>query len=225
MVRATCSSAGDKPISWTNEAWNGDPSGEVTLEFEGYTWAVKRDVVVAQFPWIKAAMATTKPGCQVVVHPCAFMGICPRLFSALLQYLHTNELPSNLWEDQPSFLTFVNMYYVAERFGMTRLKLSMIKCVDRLARHVLSLPEHHCSHCPLAQQADPDWEERQHLASLLRAVLVVEEQPWSAKMIKAVYDAGDRMKIRLMRLPEFCDFVERFAVGNNFARAIGMHRL
>jgi hypothetical protein len=100
----------------------------------------------------------------------------------------------------------------------------MVRCVENLARQVLALPEFHCAHCPLAH-ADADWEERQHLASFLDAVLVVEGQPWSVKMVKAMYDAGDRLKIRLMRLPGFGEFVERFAVGRNFARAIGVYRL
>lgn len=100
----------------------------------------------------------------------------------------------------------------------------MVKCVEDLSRHVLSLGEPHCSHCPLSQ-IDVDWEEKKHLASFLDAVLFVEEQPWSAKIVKAMYDAGDCMKLRLMRLPAFQDFVGRFPVGRSFARAIGVDRL
>jgi hypothetical protein len=51
----------DRPILWTNKAWSGDPDGDITLEFEGYTWLVKKDVVAAQFPWIKAAITRAKP--------------------------------------------------------------------------------------------------------------------------------------------------------------------
>jgi hypothetical protein len=100
----------------------------------------------------------------------------------------------------------------------------MVQSVETLTRHVLSLPESHCLHCPLAQ-ADADRQERQHLASFLDAVLVVEGQPWSAKMVKAMYDAGDKLKVRLRRLPEWGEFVERFETGRRFARAIGMYRL
>jgi hypothetical protein len=51
----------DHPIFWTNEVWNGDPDGDITLEFDGYTWTIKKDIVAAQFPWIKTVIAETKP--------------------------------------------------------------------------------------------------------------------------------------------------------------------
>jgi hypothetical protein len=132
------------------------------------------------------------------------------------------ELPGHIWEDEPSFYTYVEFYFLAERFGLDNLQLDMVKCVENLARQVPTLTELHCAHCALSRE-DIEWAEKQHLASFLDAVLVVEEQPWSAKIVKAMYDAGERMKHRLTRLPAFRDFVERFPVGKDFARAIGVH--
>ncbi|KAK4157873.1 hypothetical protein C8A00DRAFT_11339 [Chaetomidium leptoderma] len=190
MVLKTPSPELDRPILWTNRLWNGDPNGDITLEFEGYTWKVKKDIVSAKLPWIKAALIKTEP-------------VSTRHISL------------------PSFFTYAEIYFLAERFGIDQLKLRMVKCVEELSYHVLSLAEAHCAHCPLSR-VDVDWEEGQHLASFLDAVLLVEGQPWSARIAKAMYDAGDRLKPRLVRLPAFCDFVERFLVGRNFARAIGV---
>ena len=100
----------------------------------------------------------------------------------------------------------------------------MAACVEDLSRHVLALAGHHCPHCRLSW-GEVEWEEKRHLASFLDAVLVVETQPWSAKMVKAMYDAGDRMKGRLVRMVEFRQFVEEFPEGRGFARAIGMHKI
>ncbi|KAL2166281.1 hypothetical protein VTG60DRAFT_2986 [Thermothelomyces hinnuleus] len=162
----------EMPVIWTNKVWEGDPGGDVALHFEGRSWMVKKDIVTAHFPGIKAAIARTKPDSPVLIRP---------------------QLPSRLWEDSPSFFSYVKMYFLAERFG-----------IDRLQR---------------------DSEEKRHLASFLDAVRLVEARPWSARIVKAMYDAGDRMKANLARLPAFCEFVEKFPEGRNFARAIGAHRL
>ena len=100
----------------------------------------------------------------------------------------------------------------------------MVAAVEDLSLHVMSLAGKHCSHCVLTA-SDVKWEEKQHLTSFVHAVLAVEERKWSARIVKAMYDAGDRMKTRLIGLPDFCEFVERFSVGRNFGRAIGVHRL
>ena len=100
----------------------------------------------------------------------------------------------------------------------------MASCVEDLSWHILTLREAHCSHC-LLSLLDVDSEEKKHLTSFLNAILVVEEQKWSAKMVKTMYDAGERMKTQLVRLPDFCEFAERYSVGRNFARAIGADRL
>jgi hypothetical protein len=101
----------------------------------------------------------------------------------------------------------------------------MLASVESLSWHVLALAAgHHCAHCKRSR-AEAEWEEQQHLASFLDAVLVVEAQPWSACIVKAMYDAGDRMKERLVGLPAFGEFVERFPEGRGFARAIGVYRL
>jgi hypothetical protein len=134
------------------------------------------------------------------------------------------EFPSQIWEDQPSFLTYVEIYFLAERFGINHLKASMVKSVEDLSWHIVTLRQYHCSHCLLSLR-DVHRQETQHLTSFLHAIEAVEERKWSAKIVKVMYDAGDRMKAQLMRFPDFREFVERFAVGRNFARAIGAHRL
>jgi hypothetical protein len=116
------------------------------------------------------------------------------------------------------------MYFLAERFRLDALKVGMAACVEALSRHVLALSGHHCAHCRLSW-AEAEWEEKQHLASFLDAVLVVETQPWSARMVKAMYDAGDRMRGRLVRLVEWRQFVEEFPEGRGFARAIGVRKV
>lgn len=116
------------------------------------------------------------------------------------------------------------MYFLAERFGIDRLRRGMTAGVESLSQHVAALAAHHCPHCCLSK-AEVDSEEKRHLASFLDAVRLVEAQPWSARIVKAMYDAGDRMKANLARLPAFREFVEKFPEGRNFARAIGAHRL
>ncbi len=134
------------------------------------------------------------------------------------------ELPSQIWEDQPSFFTYVQIYFLAERFGIQPLKNNMANCIEELSWHILTLREAHCSHCLLSLM-DVGAEEKKNLMSFLHAILAVEEQRWSAKIVKTMYDAGERMKTQLMGLPEFCDFAGRYSVGRNFARAIGADRL
>ncbi|SPQ18570.1 774c7837-8354-484d-a155-8d7aeba91e63 [Thermothielavioides terrestris] len=141
------------------------------------------------------------------------------------------ELPRQTWEDKPSFFTYAEIYFAAEYFGLEHLKAGMVRCVEELSRRVVALgDEPHCAHCPYFRAARRDsraaaaaeWEAQQHLASFLDAVVSVEEHPWSARIQKAVYDAGDRMKTQLVRLPAFRDFVERYPGGKGFARAIGL---
>ncbi|KAH6650309.1 hypothetical protein F5144DRAFT_625370 [Chaetomium tenue] len=192
-----------EPIFWSTDVWAGDPDGDMTLSFEDESWRVKKDIVTTHFPWIIPAMARAEPGDPVIV--------CP-------------QLPAQLWEDHPSFFTFVEIYFLAERFRLNDLKLGMAACVEELSRHVVAVAGHHCAHCRFSR-GEVDWEEKQHLASFLDAVLVVETQPWSAKMVKAMYDAGDRMKARLLRLPAFRLFVEEFPEGMGFAQAIGAYKL
>ncbi|KAK3300802.1 uncharacterized protein B0H64DRAFT_428781 [Chaetomium fimeti] len=194
-----------QPIFWSDDIWTGDPDGDTTLSFEDETWRVKKDIVIAHFPWIMAAIARAEPSQG---EPAI---ICP-------------QLPTQLWEDEPSFFTYVEMYFLAERFRLDGLRLAMAACVEELSRHVLALAGHHCARCRVSRER-VEWEERQHLASFLDAVLVVETRPWSAKMVKAMYDAGDRMKARLVRLPAFREFVEKFPEGRGFARAIGVRKI
>ncbi|AEO53846.1 hypothetical protein MYCTH_42529 [Thermothelomyces thermophilus ATCC 42464] len=182
----------EMPVIWTNKVWDGDPGGDVALHFEGRSWMVKKDIVTAHFPGIKASIARTEP------------------VSAA--------------GNSPSFFSYVKMYFLAERFGIDRLRRGMTAGVESLSQHVAALAAHHCPHCRLSR-AEVDSEEKRHLASFLDAVRLVEAQPWSARIVKAMYDAGDRMKANLARLPAFREFVEKFPEGRNFARAIGAHRL
>ncbi|KAH6854183.1 hypothetical protein B0I37DRAFT_421533 [Chaetomium sp. MPI-CAGE-AT-0009] len=211
-----------QPIFWTDNVWTGDPDGDTTLSFEDETWRVKKDIVIAHFPWIMAAIAIAEPGDPVIICPRTSTTTRPRVFSTLLQYLHTNG--NQLWEDQPSFFTYVEMYFLAERFRLDALRLGMAACVEDLSRHVLALAGHHCARCRLSR-AEAEWEEKQHLTSFLDAVLAVEARPWSAKMVKAMYDAGDRLKPRLLRLPAFRQFVDKIPEGRGFARAIGVRKI
>lgn len=49
-----------EPIYWTDVAWDGELHGDMTLEFEGYVWKVRKDVVTANFPWIQAELERRK---------------------------------------------------------------------------------------------------------------------------------------------------------------------
>lgn len=61
--------------------------------------------------------------------------------------------------------------------------------------------------------------------SLLDAALFIEKQEWNAKMLKVLYNAGDRLKLRLVGWGAFEDFVRDFRYGERFAKAIGADRL
>ncbi|KAL2134117.1 hypothetical protein VTI74DRAFT_940 [Chaetomium olivicolor] len=210
-------------IYWSDTVWNGDPDGDMTLEYEGHTWLVKGDIASAHFPHLLLRCRTTTP-------------ILPAVFSALLGYLHTNEFPRHLYEPVPSFLTYTQIYFLAERFDIHALKTATVQHIDDLSRHVLTLSKPHCSHCPFfavgascPDQQDEEnaaWEqEERHLNSFVHAVICVEEHRWSAKIQKAVYDAGERLRERLVGLPAFCEFTKLFPGGMGFARAIGVGRV
>jgi hypothetical protein len=115
----------------------------------------------------------------------------------------------------------------------------MIQSMEDLTRYVLSLslsesesssPCFHCAHCPYygrdeedeEEEDDVEMERETHLASFLDAAVCVEKHKWSAKIQKAVYDAGDRMKHRLVKLPAWREFIEKYPGGKGFARAIGV---
>ncbi|KAK4240825.1 hypothetical protein C8A03DRAFT_31101 [Achaetomium macrosporum] len=192
---------------------------------------VKKDVVSTQLKWIKTALAKKKnSGSRIVLRPRTSKAIPPVAFTTVLGFLHANELPRQTWEPSPSFYTFAEIYFAAEYFGIQSLKESMIKCVEDLTRYVLSLsgrdggPSSHCPHCPYYREEEDEveLEREQHLASFLDAVVCVEEHKWSAKIQKAVYDAGDRMKHRLVKLPAWREFIDKYPGGKGFARAIGM---
>ncbi|KAK3310723.1 uncharacterized protein B0T15DRAFT_489381 [Chaetomium strumarium] len=206
-----------------------------TIAMEGYLSApgstivwrngkVKKDIVSAQLKWLKAAL--DRKGNSVSAtdrHP-------------LVARTKAGQLPRQTWEPSPSFYTFAEIYFAAEYFGIQSLKSSMVKSVEDLTRHVLSLSEgdgsssacFHCAHCPYyrgdedEEADDAELEREAHLASFLDAVVCVEKHKWSAKIQKAVYDAGDRMKHRLVKLPAWREFVEKYPGGKNFARAIGV---
>lgn len=37
----------DMPIFWNGQVWDGDPAGDMALDYEGYKWKVKQDIVCA----------------------------------------------------------------------------------------------------------------------------------------------------------------------------------
>ncbi|KAL2019813.1 hypothetical protein VTK56DRAFT_9164 [Thermocarpiscus australiensis] len=207
-------------ISWTDSTWMGDLEGDLALDFEGKTWKVKKDIIYAQFNWT-SAFRHRPPGSHILVPPVISNGIRPEVFSAVLGFLHTNEFRRRIWEDSPSFLTYVEIYYVAESLGIDKLKASMVKCVEDCSWHVLSLRG---ADCPLSR-AEAEREEEEHLKSFVDAMVSVETHNWSAKIQKAMYDAGERLRDRLMGLPAFREVAESFPAGRGFARAIGMGRL
>ncbi|KAJ4296149.1 hypothetical protein N0V88_004853 [Collariella sp. IMI 366227] len=149
-------------------------------------------------------------------------------------YLHTNEFPRDLFEPAPSFLTYTQIYFLAERFAITGLKNAMVQHFEDLSQRVLMTQNVHCSHCPFfsttsassgSEESGIDWEEERHLNSFVDAVVCVEEHHWSAKMQKAIYDAGERMRDKLVGLEAFCEFTKLFPGGKGFARAIGVGRV
>lgn len=115
----------------------------------------------------------------------------------------------------------MQVYFVAEDLGIDTLKASMVEHVEALSWHVLSLRD---AWCPLVL-AEADLEEEEHLMSFLDAVQVMERREWSPRMQKAIYDAGERLRDRLMELPAFRAFVEGVPTGRCFTRAIGLGRL
>lgn len=68
----------------------------------------------------------------------------------------------------------------------------------------------------------PREEELMHLESFVNAVVSVERHKWNAKIQKTIYDVGERLRYRLIELPSFCQFVERYDAGKHFSRAIGL---
>ncbi len=47
----------DMGVYWSEQVWDGDPDGDITLEYEGYRWPVKKAVVCGQFPRLKMELA------------------------------------------------------------------------------------------------------------------------------------------------------------------------
>ena len=47
MVLDTPMMEADMPILWNGQAWDGDPVGDMALDYEGYTWWVKKDIICA----------------------------------------------------------------------------------------------------------------------------------------------------------------------------------
>jgi hypothetical protein len=37
----------DMPMLWTDRVWNGDPDGDMLLDYEGCMFKVKKDIVCA----------------------------------------------------------------------------------------------------------------------------------------------------------------------------------
>ncbi|KAK4132345.1 hypothetical protein BT67DRAFT_385720 [Trichocladium antarcticum] len=181
--------------------WMGDPDGDITLEFEGWAWKVKADILGAHFPWMNSAFPNSVPGSHVV---CAGIsgGIEPETFVALLEFLHTNEFRGHTWESEPSFLTYVEAYFAAESLCIETLRTAMVERVENLSR-----------------------TEEKHLQSFVDAIVSVETHKWSPKIQKAMYDAGERMKDRLVGLLAFRELTEDYPAGKGFAQAIGLERL
>jgi hypothetical protein len=122
------------------------------------------------------------------------------------------------WEDQPSFLTCVHSYFVAEFFAVEELKEMMLSEIHDLTKSILGI---------FGRDRQPLWQmeenyEKHHLESFLLAIETMETCfGWRAKLQKAIYDAGERLAARLLELPAFQDFVNT-EMGKNFARAIGL---
>lgn len=105
--------------------------------------------------------------------------------------------------------------------GIETLKAAMVECVDKLSRSVLSLRD---VQYPLAQ-AETYRKEEEHLESFVDAIVSVETHKWSAKIQKAMYDAGERLKDRLVGLRAFRELTEGYPAGQRFAQAIGLEHL
>ncbi|KAL2256819.1 hypothetical protein VTK26DRAFT_1073 [Humicola hyalothermophila] len=203
----------DKMSSWVGGFWIGDPNGDMVLEFEGYQWKVKEDIIAAHFKWLDAAFPDRLPGSHIVFSGLSG-GTSPQVFSALLEFLHTNQFGGQLWEPFPSFFTYVEAYFAADCLGVKTLKDMMVERIEALSWQIVALRG---AHSPL-----PAAEERKHLESFVIAVVSVERRKWSAKIQKAMYDAGERLKYRLIELSSFRQFVEGFDAGKDFSRAIGL---
>jgi hypothetical protein len=50
----------DMGVYWSEQVWDGDPNGDMTLEYEGDRWPVKRAVVCAQFPRINLELSRSE---------------------------------------------------------------------------------------------------------------------------------------------------------------------
>lgn len=51
----------DTATCWADHMWMGDPDGDITLEFEGWAWKVKADILGAHFPWMNSAFPNSVP--------------------------------------------------------------------------------------------------------------------------------------------------------------------
>lgn len=97
----------------------------------------------------------------------------------------------------------------------------MVERVENLSRTVLSLRDAH----PPLPPAEIRRQEEKHLQSFVDAIVSVETHKWSPKIQKAMYDAGERMKDRLVGLLAFRELTEDYPAGKGFAQAIGLERL
>jgi hypothetical protein len=68
MTRDACVFEKAEPIFWSNDVWAGDPDGDITLSFEDEMWRVKKDIIIAHFPWLTAAMAKAEPVSGTLIH-------------------------------------------------------------------------------------------------------------------------------------------------------------
>jgi hypothetical protein len=122
-------------------------------------------------------------------------------------------------EQMASFSTCVEVYYMADFFEIEGLKQRALRDIEVMTSRLIFL---YMSNPNTPLWAKADTEEKQHLRSFLNAVTAIQTaHKWSAKLQKAMYDAGEKIKHRLRDLPEFQDFVTR-GFGREFAIAIGL---
>jgi len=114
-------------------------------------------------------------------------------------------------------LTCIETYHVADFFDIDSLRSEMLARIASLAERVLSLQGH--SRKPLWHRADT--EEKRHMRSFLEAAIAVERHPWRPRLQSSLYAAGERIRERLVELPDFQLFIED-DIGQKFARAIGL---
>ncbi|KAK3335764.1 hypothetical protein B0T19DRAFT_452926 [Cercophora scortea] len=198
--------------------WWDNPKGDTTIEFDKHQWKVDGSILRHQSGWFRDALSNNNP--HVVVPSHFAKNATPQLLHAILRFMYTSSgrFIHKFFEGVPSFLSCVEVFFIADFFDIGSLKEAMLANIRRHTKLILSVYGE--NRRPLHDEVPS--EEKDRLVSFLNGVIAAETQhDWSARLQKELYDAGDMLRARLLEFPDFRHFVGT-KVGKDFARAIGI---